>query len=343
MRDGWFRRGAVALGLVWVILSAPGLAIAAVQVEASVDTAVVTIGDPITYRLLITYDAGDSVRVPPRGVQLYGFRVLRHATIASRETSDGRLQQGDVFRIAAYRPGRYVIPPVPVEYRIASGARGELVTQPLVIEIRSLGVGEADTLRDIKAPVSLPARVRRWVWFALGALAALGAGVAAFLFWRKRREQHAAEPASRREVVDELGQFDLIPAAELIARGEVKQLYVLVSDTMRRYLARRYRVNAPELTHEELSAAFALCNIAPDEAELFLTFLARCGLVKFAKFIPTSDEVATLIDRAKDIVRQTALAAVAEVAEGVGTEPVAEAGEDSVADGRATSGGGATR
>ena len=290
-------------GLLVGLLAAP--ARAAVHVEARVDTSAVYVGDLITYRMEITYDDGDTVWNAPHGINLYSFRVHDYAPLERHRTPDGRWQLGDEYKITAYRPGTYVIPPVPIEYRTAAGRSGELVTQPLVIRIKSLGVGEGDTLRDIKPPVDVPTQVQPWVWIALSGVAAALLLAAAAVLWAWRRAQSADAPPPVSEVVDEIAEFDRIPADELIAGGDIHGLYALVSEAVRRYAGRRYCLDAMELTHQELAAAMEEGNIRASESELILTFLARCDLVKFALFIPPEEEVSRLIAHAKDVVRRT--------------------------------------
>lgn len=276
---------------------------ATVEVEASLDTSAVYIGDIITYRLVITYDEGDSIMNVPHAVNLYAFQVRDYRPITRERMSAGRWRQGELYWITAFRPGTYVIPPIPVEYRTAAGRTGELVTQALTIEIRSLGVTESDTLRRIKPPVEMPAKVRGWVWVTLASFGFLALVVAAVALKLRLRQPEKA--ARTPEVVDELAEFDRILASELRARGQVKQLYVLVSEAMRRYMGRRYRITAMELTHEELAREMRRANVSERESALLLEFLDRCDLVKFARFIPSDEEVRSLVERAKQLVRET--------------------------------------
>ena len=290
-----------------LLVAAPGSR-AAVSVEASVDTSAVLIGDIITYTVLVTSDAGDSVAAPPAGINLYSFTVRDYQRIDPHEIEGGAVQRGARYRIAAYRPGTYVIPPLPLAYRLSTGQTGELVTQPLTIEIRSMGIGEGDTLRDIHDPIVIPLTVQTWVWVVAGSLAAGLLGLVLYLYWRKKRDEAAKGEDGEPVVVDELAEFDKIPAAALIAEGRIPELYTLVSETLRRYIGRRYRIDAMEMTQYELTEAFAESHVSDADADLHLTFLARCDLVKFAKFVPPEDEITSLVDRARDLVRQTQMA-----------------------------------
>ena len=281
---------------------------AAVSVEADVDTSAVLIGDVITYRITVTHGREDTVETPPAGINLFSFTVRDYQRLHPREREDGTIVSGAVYRIAAYRPGTYVIPPMPLSYRLAGGQTGELVTQPLTIEVRSLGVGEEDTLRDIHGPMVVPLQVRTWVWVVVASLAAVVLGVLLYLLWRSKRRRADEEGSSEPIVVDEIAEFDKIPAAALIAEGRIGELYTLVSEAIRRYVGRRFRLDAMEMTHDELTLAFSDGHVSEAESGVILTFLARCELVKFAKFVPGEEEVSSLIERAKDVVRQTQIA-----------------------------------
>ncbi|HOM56229.1 MAG TPA: hypothetical protein PLG27_00595, partial [Candidatus Latescibacteria bacterium] len=131
---------------------------------------------------------------------------------------------------------------------------------------------------------------------------------------RGRKSTTAVEPPAT-IVLDEVAEFDRIPAADLIRSGDLKLLYTLVSDAMRRYLARRYGVNAMELTLHELALSLESVGADANDVGDMISFLERCDLVKFARFIPAQDEVETLIERAKNLVRQTQVSTVAAVSE----------------------------
>jgi hypothetical protein len=105
-------------------------------------------------------------------------------------------------------------------------------------------------------------------------------------------------------VVDEIAELDAIPAEELISAGEIKILYTLVSDVVRRYIARRYRINALELTLAELALLFGYARVPQAQSNALHSFLARCDLVKFARFVPPENEINVLIPEAKKLVGQ---------------------------------------
>ncbi len=154
-------------------------------------------------------------------------------------------------------------------------------------------------------PPAIPARLQPWVWIVIAGAGLACLGLVGFLLWRMHRQVGDVEGPSEPIVVDELAEFDRIPADELLAEGKVRELYFLVSEAMRRYIGRRYYFDAMERTLLELQHGFEAANLDESEARLFIDFLARCELVKFAKFVPPDEENVTLVERAKEIVRRT--------------------------------------
>jgi hypothetical protein len=278
---------------------------AAVSVRASVDSSSALVGDVLTYRVLITHDEGDSITSPPAGINLHSFLNRDYQRIPSHKLPDGRWQEGAVYRIAAFKPGTYVIPPLPVAWKDPAGVIREAITNPLIIEIKSLGVAKTDSLRGIKPAAVVPAVVETWVWIVFGSFAVFATGLVIFLIWMQKRTRERDEGPPAPVVIDEIAEFDKIPLEQLLAEGKLKELYILASEAMRRYIGRRYGIDAMEMTHDELALAYATLSIDREEAALVLSFLSRCDFVKFAKFVPPEEENATLIDRAKDIVRHT--------------------------------------
>jgi hypothetical protein len=214
------------------------------------------------------------------------------------------------FILTSYAVGQHEIPAIPVGYATASGDTGRAATSPIRITVQSvIRQGEERTLRDVKPPVDLPAGLPWWAW-ALIVLALAGA-LAWYLHrrWKRRPrpvEARKAPPAP----VDELAEFDRIAALGLLAQGDYKQHYVLVSDAMRRYVERRYRIEAMERTTDEIVSEMRKASPGPVERPVvarFGEFLSDCDLVKFAKYIPPAGEMEGLVDRAKDLVRFTLL------------------------------------
>jgi len=98
----------------------------------------------------------------------------------------------------------------------------------------------------------------------------------------------------------------LIGLAMAAHQGFSANLFTLVSDTIRTYLEERFDLRAPERTTEEflfeLQSSMALL---PPQKETLGDFLARCDLVKFARYEPVQSELEELHRCAERLVNET--------------------------------------
>ncbi|MGW8178386.1 MAG: hypothetical protein ACWGQW_06420, partial [bacterium] len=135
---------------------------------------------------------------------------------------------------------------------------------------------------------------------------ALGASLmtAMLLLWRKRRKAAQQDFESVPKLpphIEALRELKGLANSGLLDQGEIVRFHVEVSEITRRYFARRFEIDALEMTSEELLASL------PREVSLTLprNLLSQCDLVKFAKFKPTRSECEDVLDLAFEIVETT--------------------------------------
>lgn len=137
--------------------------------------------------------------------------------------------------------------------------------------------GLSDIL-DIKPPV-VPLWDPSPLWWSLGALALLLAGLAAWLLWRRRKRKASAVP--------QLAPHE-IAARDLDALGEAldlsaREFYFQLSTVFRGYLESAFALKALEMTSEELLPRL---KTLPADATLQAeakTFLRNADPVKYAR------------------------------------------------------------
>lgn len=155
-------------------------------------------------------------------------------------------------------------------------------------------------IRGIKPPVEIPSGWE-WLWWTLGALVVLAALFFLWRWWWKR----AAAPAPAPVVPPHVrARQRLQNALQLI--GDARLFCIEVSDALRVYLEERFQLRAPERTTEEFLQDLQQTRHLNSEQKLSLAdFLARCDLVKFAKFEPTEAALRELHDSALRLVDET--------------------------------------
>jgi hypothetical protein len=272
----------------------------------------VTVGDP--FWVTVTSEGPAGYRLLPQSL-LDAYAAHPELAVVGSERRDGQWR----LRIALFRPGDVILPPV--EARVVTD-RGDTVSVPVAADTMRVAsvLAPGDTvLADIK-PLWRPRGIPAWVWW----LAAAAAALAAFLFWRRRRRRPAPAAAARaprdayreaRERIAALGAEPADPeAATLAAAG--------IGEALRGYLTDAWRIAARERTTLELLPALPAA-AAPERAALG-GVLAVSDLAKFARVTPGRGEVPLLATRAIATLDRLESARQAEAAAAAaGSEPAA--------------------
>jgi hypothetical protein len=162
------------------------------------------------------------------------------------------------------------------------------------------GVADTNDIMAIKAPVEIPSE---WIWL-LWTLAALA--LAALLVWAGRKLYLRLRYPPLLPVMPphQRARQKLKEALALIAQP--KPFCIAVSDVIRIYLEERFFLRAPERTTEEfLNDLQTSPALNGQQKNSLADFLARCDMVKFAKYEPTTAELNELYDAALRLVEET--------------------------------------
>ncbi len=283
----------------------PSVCFGGVSVEGQVDRATITVGDPITYSLTVRRGEADRVSFPEIREAVGELEVRDVEKEELRKVDGGGVEEAARYILTSYVVGAIEIPALSITFVTASGDTGEARTHPIPITVQSvIEEGDEKVLKDVKPPVELAGGLPWWIWTLIG-LSLIG--IAIYLIHRRRARRSGARGVQKAppRPIDELGEFDKIAALGLLEKGAFKRHYILVSDAMRRYIERRYALEAMERTTWEILSEMNSSRMDPVTVAKFDGFLSNCDLVKFAKLIPPKDEMEGVIDRAKDVVRET--------------------------------------
>jgi hypothetical protein len=254
---------------------------AQVSASAALDSVQVQVGSTVILRVLVTggqqtpradYSAFDT---------LIGLEILQTEPFREIGTKDVKAWEQALLLIA-FEPGERRIPAIPVQ------TEGPIVfTQPLALTVLMPKLPLNATPAPIKDIMEEKARLTdAWPW-AL-ALALLAAGV--WFFWKKRRKPGVAPPPfAQEEPPYELAVKQL---AELRRRqhwlsGDLKLHYTELTDILRAYLSRRFRIPALSETSADILQDLAgSARINAATLRRLERILHHADMVKFAKAQP---------------------------------------------------------
>jgi len=260
-----------------------------------------TIGDLIQIDLDLTLPAGYQARIPEPGTGTGDFSILdflpgpqipkaRGASQPEQSQESSVRHHRARISAAVYKTGTFVFPSLPILLRTDKGTEIQVYSPPVNVEIQSVLTGADQDLKDLKRQAEIREPGRWSLWIALTAAACL----VAFIVWRirQRRRHRDLLPARPGRDPLEAAAADLhnLIARGLPERGSEKEFYVLLSQIIKRIIEIGYRIHTAEQTTSEIMDSLGRNHQAAGSLEPIESFLLRCDMVKFAKYVPSKNE-----------------------------------------------------
>jgi hypothetical protein len=275
-----------------------------IGVSQSVDKKSVYVGDRIKYTIEVKATKGCEVQFPA----FSDYRIGDFEIKDSGSKTSNRIFGGKIFRrwysVAVYSTGKQAIPEVDIRYRTKDAKNWDVKkTKSITINVASVLPAGQQVLdiKDIKGPLTF-----RNVYSGILALAialALVLAIGAIVYGRLKRYVPIKLPHETA-----LEELESIRAQYLQGSG-VKEFYVGVSDCVRHYIERAFKLKAPEMTTEEFLESLRESPVlSPDQKSLLKGFMSACDMVKFAKYTPSSIEAEAVYTTAKNFIHETSIA-----------------------------------
>jgi hypothetical protein len=289
---------------------------ASVILKASVDRNKITIGDRITYTVVIEHDPEIQIKSPEPGANLGEFEIKDYEIIGPKSRysfKKFRIRRKKVieyrYTLTTFTTGEFKIPAVGMGYADKKGANKEIKSGEISIFVESVRSAERDKddIRDIKLPVGIP---RGWLFYFILILIPVlltGGGLAYYLYEKRKREEIFTRSDSSRPA-DEVAyeRLDKLEELDLIKQGRVKEYYIILSEIIRRYIEQRYSISVLDRTTNELYRQLRrVPEIDKKHCSAIKDFLVECDLVKFAKYKPEENIIAEDSGTARRIIDLT--------------------------------------
>ena len=204
------------------------------------------------------------------------------------------------YYIAAYSVGKHQIPPIEIKYREKGDAQWKSVqTRALNISIESI-LPKSNMPADIKE-VKGPIYYFEINWVLLSGILIIILIIAVAILYIFRKKPVPVK------LPHEIALEELEAArANFLKSSDLREYYAGISDCVRRYIERSFKLKAPEMTTEEFLGSLRDSTVlSPDQKDLLKAFLNACDLVKFAKYTPARAEMESVFTAAKKFIEET--------------------------------------
>jgi hypothetical protein len=272
-------------------------------IRVSTEASEIRAGEPLRIVVALERGAQTSATLPTLGKKLGPFEVRQSESLPRDPAKPD--QVAERVTLVTFESGPLEVPPLEAVIRGADGKDESLRSPALPVTVQSRLAGEFNpaSFRDIKGEVDVPLDAQ-WPWFVGAGLLAAALGLGAWRLWFHRPAPPPVVEAPHERALREL---DELAARDLPRKGLVLDFYVLLSDTVRRYVEGRFGIRAPEQTTKEfLSAARHHPQIGEDHQRLLASFLRAADMVKFAAQRPGPQECERGLDAARGFVRESA-------------------------------------
>ena len=276
-------------------------------IDVKVDTADILVGEQTTLHVTVTTDPNRRIIIPlPSDTLMTGVEVIS-VSDADSTVADGRLVIRRDILVTSFDSSLYLLPPF-----IAIDGADTIASNQVALKVSTVPVDVDNPekfydIKDVWKPPFVLADYYPWIFGVLTALFLIC--VIGYLVqrYRRHRSEVPVKPAEPELPPYEtaIRELDSIKDQKLWQQGLNKEYYTQVTDTLRRYISRRYGVNAMEKTSEEI---LAIIERETDERTVYDTLrqvLRLSDFVKFAKLHPLPDENDESMRNAYLFVNQT--------------------------------------
>lgn len=299
----------VALLLVMVLFREP---IYAQKAVASMDTTSIRIGEQVQLKLNVTLPASALVLWPAFTDSTFApIEILATSKVDTIETSrNSYLQYKQLLTITAFDSGYHTIPPIPVHYQMKGDTqRFVAITDSLMLHVRTVEVDTTRAIRDIKANMEAPITLAElWPVFAGIAIIGLIAGFIWYYLWRRKMKKPLF-PIIRKVQLPPwqiaLTALDDIESRKLWQNGKYKEYYTELTDVLREYLERQFRIPAMEMISTEIMESLQKNDKLKMFQDKIWQVLQIADLVKFAKELPLASENMQSMEITRAFIRET--------------------------------------
>jgi len=283
-----------------------------VEVSARLSTESPVFGEKITVHVTLTYPKNLRVFFPARPNLKPLLTIPTDPGKAERKEQAGVITERFAIPALVAKSGLLRTPPIEVAYHhvTPSGGAGEsgTVTVPSLRAVARSQFASATKVEPEPLPKPLPL-VEDNVPLQVGMLIFAMMLVAAALTWlglrayRNRARSRAPAPDIPPHVVAYGRIEELMRSGRMEA--EPRLVYGEISEILREYLGRRYRIAALDMTSTELLASLDGQDLRGLTLDRFRDFTEMSDLVKFARFGQTIEEMSSALGFVRDVVDRT--------------------------------------
>jgi len=271
------------------------------SVKASISKKRIFVGDRIRFKTEIISRYDLEIDFPQFKDSKLGDCEIKDSGRSVKRLIFGKAYYINWLDITSYYVGKRIVPSIEIKYREkGEGYWRKLKTGEFSFTVETVlprGVRLTD-VKDIKGVFYPFSWFRLFLWMLA---ATIGIWIISWLIMKfifKKAPPKLPHEIALEEIEASRKQF--------AAGGEVKDYYVKISDSIRRYIEGAFSLKAPEMTTQEfLSSLKGSSKLQSSHKDLLVIFMETCDLVKFAKYKPAMNDIENIFNTAKKFIDES--------------------------------------
>lgn len=259
------------------------------ELKTSLSHSQITVGEKLNFTITANIPKGAKI-TPPDPENSFG-----KMTVKGWDLQKAELQNYDSvsvqYIIATYIPESCTIPPLKFIIEESAG-NDTLYTESIPIGILSV-INTQDSsidIKDLRSQQNTGKAPLWWLWLIISALV-IGTLVLIFSLIKKRMHKPVKSLPPKPPYEEAIEALGILHGKRYLQQGLIREYVFELSEIFKRYIGRRFQVNAEEYTAEELIAWLGVSGLETKVRHPVEWFFRTTDLVKFAKFTPDNNTV----------------------------------------------------
>ena len=254
----------------------------------------ILIGDTLNYQITIDHNPGDRVEVSSQNFSPYTcLGVSINVKEASTEIS---------YILQGFNPADSYIPTQDILIHTKSASPKHLLVPAYFVEIKSAFSATED--RHLQPTYTLSINVSAWILCTtLFIVLACIAGLVFFLKKRKKTSQIQENTPLKSPLETALEALEILKHQHYISKGLLKEHYIRLTEILKQYFESQYHISLlDQTTNESLKTLKPI--LEEQQLRRVKYLFTQSDFIKFAKWVPESEEHEELFQKAKDILQK---------------------------------------
>ena len=304
----WF----LMIGLVLVL---SGMASAQqVEVSAKAQDESVAVGKPFSLDLTMKVPYGYYVEWNEFATDTLSEQIdiLKRSDMQRTADADSNIIVQQQLTLMTFDTGYVQIPPVGLTYAksVEDQLRMKAFTDPIQLYSSTITVDTTQAFRPLMQPIEKPVSMKEVFPWILGVLLLALIGLIVWFFWKRRkpRVDENGEPIKGPVTPPydkAIGDLESLKQQKLWQVGKVKEYYSGLSDIAREYIEGQFKVNAVEMTTDDILREVQGLNFDHEIYGKLKDTMELSDLVKFAKYTASSLENDNAMSDMTDFVNKS--------------------------------------